>query len=193
MRAFLISVAAFGFAGTALADGFSYTHMDGGYTRTEIDDDAFGFDVDGDGFSVGGSLAATDNLHVFANFSDQDFDFDLNLQTLSVGAGVNWPLHADLDIVGRLAYVKSDIDGPFGIDISDDGYAAGAGLRGRVLQRMELEGGFVYVNYDEGGSETTPNFSARFFLTDMFAVGASVALEDDATTWGISGRFNFGI
>lgn len=25
-----------------------------------------------------GSLAATDNFHVFAAFSDQDFDFDLN-------------------------------------------------------------------------------------------------------------------
>lgn len=192
MRAFLLFIAAFGFASATLADGFSYTHLDGGYARTEIDSNVFGADVDGDGFFLGGSLAATDNFHVFAAFSDQDFDFDLNYQTLSVGAGVNWPLHPNLDIVGRLSYVKADIDGPFGISISDDGYAAGAGLRGRVAERVELEGGLVYVNYDESGSDTTPNLGARFLLTDAFALGASVSFEDDVTTWGIGARLNFG-
>lgn len=192
MRAFLLFIAAFGFAGSTLADGFSYTHLDGGYARTEIDRNVFGVDVDGDGFTLGGSLAATDNFHVFAAFSDQDFDFDLNFQTLSVGAGLNWPLHSDLDIVGRLSYVKVDIDGPFGISVSDDGFAAGAGLRARVAERVELEGGFVYVNLDEGGSDTTPNFGARFLLTDAFAIGANVTLEDDVTTWGIGARLNFG-
>lgn len=192
MRPFWLFIAAFGFAGATHADGFSYTHLDGGYIKTEIDSDVLGFDVDGDGFTLGGSVAATENFHVFAAFSDQDFDFDLNYQTLQVGAGVNWPLHSNLDLVGRLSYVKADIDGPFGIDISDDGYAAGAGLRGRVAERVELEGGVVYANLDDGGSETTPSLAARFLLTDAFALGANVAFEDDATTWGIGARLNFG-
>lgn len=192
MRAFLPLVAALGFTGSALAEGFSYTHLDGGYARTEIDSNVFGADIDGEGFTLGGSLAATNNFHVFAAFSDQDFDFDLNYQTLSVGAGVNWSLHSDLDVVGRVSYVKADIDGPFGISVSDDGFAVGAGLRGRVADRVELEGSLVYVNFDEGGSDTTPNVGARFLLTDTFAIGASASFEDDVTTWGVGARLNFG-
>lgn len=192
MRAFLLFIAAFGFVGSALADGFSYTHVDGGYARTDIDRDVFGLDVSGEGFVVGGSLAVSGNVHVFAAFSDQDFDFDLNLQTLSVGAGVNWPLHANLDIVGRVSYVKSDIDGPLGTSVTDDGFAVGAGLRGRVVEHVELEGGFVYVSLDDGGSDTTPRFGARYLLTDSFALGADVTLEDDVTTWSIGARLNFG-
>ncbi len=192
MRGFVYMMAAFGFAGPALADGFSYTHVDAGYVRSEIDNDVFGVDVDGDGFTVGGSIAASDNVHVFAGFSDQDFDFDLNLQTIAVGAGLNWPLNPNLDVIGRLAYVKSEIDGPFGIDVEDDGYAAGAGLRGRVAGRVELEGRVSYVSFDDGGSETTPSFAARYFFTDAFAVGADVALEDDVTTWSLGARLNYG-
>lgn len=192
MRALVLSIAAFGFAGSAIADGFSYTHLDAGYVKTDIDSDVVGFDVDGDGFMVGGSLAATDNFHVFAAFTDQDFDFDLNYQTLSVGGGVNWPLHPNLDVIGRLSYVKADLDGPLGIDVSDDGFSVGAGLRGRVAERIELEGGVTYVNFDELGSETTPTLGARFLITDAFALGANVAFDDDATTWGLGARFNFG-
>src|SRR5690606_2205847 len=69
MRPFWLFIAAFGFAGATHADGFSYTHLDGGYIKTEIDSDVLGFDVDGDGFTLGGSVAATENFHVFAAFS----------------------------------------------------------------------------------------------------------------------------
>jgi hypothetical protein len=192
MRAFLLFIAAFGLAGSALGDGFSYSLLEGGYVRTDIDRDVFGVDVVGDGFSVAGSLAATENFHVFGAFADQDFDFDFGLQTFSVGAGLNWPLHSDLDIIGRVSYVKTEIDGPFGISISDDGFGASAGLRGRVLQRAELEGAVAYVKLDGGGSNTAPNFAARIFLTDMFALGAAVTFDDEVTTWGINARLNFG-
>lgn len=183
------SIAALSIAGTAMAqDGFDYSYVEIGYVKSEIDD----LDIDGDGLGLRASYEFTENFHAFAAYSDQDFDFDVGAKTWEVGAGLAWPVNPNLDIVGTVSYVKGEIDVPFVGDFEDDGFALGAGLRGRVIEKLELTGGLKYVNLDESGSDTTVAAGARYFFTNMFAAGVDVDFDDDGTTWMLGARLSFG-
>ncbi|PZN35391.1 MAG: hypothetical protein DIU71_00095 [Proteobacteria bacterium] len=186
-RILLGSIAAMGltgFAGQALAaEGLSYTYVEAGYVRTDVDSP----NIDGDGFGLRGSLAVTDMVHVFATFSDQDLD-GVDLESYEVGAGLNWPLQSNLDLVGTLSYVRQEIG-----RYDDDGFALGLGLRGRIGERFEAQGGLRHVNFDDRSDETSGVLSGRYFLTDTFALSAEVEFSDDFTTFMIGGRLNFAL
>jgi hypothetical protein len=183
------SILALSMAGSAMAEGgFDYSYVELGYMQTEIDD----FDVDGDGFGLRGSLEVTDNFHVFATYANQDFDYDVSSTTFEVGAGYAWALNPNLDLVGSLSYVKAELEVPFFGDFDDDGFALGAGVRGRPMDQLELTAGLKFTSFDEGGDDTAVAGGARYFLTDAFAVGLDVEFDDDATTWMIGGRLSFG-
>jgi hypothetical protein len=194
------SVAALAISGQALAeDGFSYTYLDLGYTDSELEfsDSGVDADADGDGFRLGGSFALTDRIHLLASYSDLDYEFDVGGLTgetsadiLSVGGGVNIPLKPTLDFVGTLAYTKGEIDEA---DFDDDGFTLGAGLRGRVAERLELTGGIQYLEGDLSDifGDTSFGVGARYFFTNMFALVADVNVGDDTTAWMLGGRFNF--
>jgi hypothetical protein len=182
------SVVALAISGQALAeDGFNYTFLDLGWANSEIDD----LDVDGDGFALRGSLALTDRFHLIASYSDLDYDFDVGSQGLEIGGGLNLPLSPKLDFVGSISYLEQEVDVPGFGSVDDDGFGLGAGLRGRVAERLELTGGLQYVDFSDGGDDTAFGAGARYFFTDMFALGADVSLNDDVTTWMIGGRINF--
>ena len=83
------TLAALSYVGPALADeGLSYSFLEAGYVRTELDD----VDVNGDGFGIRGSYAFTKNVHGFASYQNQDFDFGITGDQWTFGAGVNFPL-----------------------------------------------------------------------------------------------------
>jgi hypothetical protein len=188
-RFVLGSIVALGLCGPAIAaDGFSYSFVDAEFVKSEIDD----IDVEGDGFGIVGSYEFTENLHGFVEYADQDFDFDVSAQTLQVGAGVNWPLNPNLDVIGTLSYVQAEVDVPTFGSVDDDGFGLGVGLRGRVLERLELTGGIDYVDLKDSGDDTAFGVGARYFFTDMFAVGADANFNDDGTTWMLGARLNFG-
>jgi hypothetical protein len=183
------SIAALSIAGPAMAeDGFDYSYVELGYVKSEIDD----FDVDGDGLGVRGSYEFTQNFHAFASYADQDYDFDLSATTFELGAGYAWPVNPNFDVVGTLSYIQTEVDVPTFGTFEDDGFAAGAGVRARVVEALELTGGLKYVSYDEVGSDTTFGAGARYFFTKMFAAGVDVDFDDDGTTWMLGGRMSFG-
>ena len=183
------SIAALSLAGPAMAeDGFDYSYVELGYVKSELDD----FDVDGDGLGLRGSYEFTENFHAFAAYTDQDFDFDVSATTLEVGAGFAWPVNPNMDIVGTVSYIQGEIDVPSFGDFEDDGFAFGAGLRARVIEKLELTGGLKYVNFDAAGNDTTLGAGARYFFTNMFAAGVDVNFDDDGTTWMLGGRLSFG-
>jgi hypothetical protein len=135
---FLGMVAALGIAGPAMADeGFNYSYVDLGYVRSDLDD----YNVSGDGFGVRGSYEITRNVHAFAAYSDQDFDFNVNATTFELGAGYAWPVNPNLDLVGRASYVKAEVDAPGIGSADDDGLGLGLGVRARVINVVELTGG----------------------------------------------------
>jgi hypothetical protein len=182
-------IAAFGFVGTAFADeGVSYSYLEGGYVHSKLDD----LDIDGSGFGIQGSYAFAKNVHGFAGYQNQDFDFDVNIDQWEFGAGVNFSVSPKLDVVGRLAYVgiKAEIPGLASAD--DSGVGASAELRSRLTDTLELHGGVSYVNLNDSGNGTSGTLGARVFFTKMFALGADASFNDDGTTFMLGARVDFG-
>ncbi|MET0983967.1 MAG: outer membrane beta-barrel protein [Steroidobacteraceae bacterium] len=188
-KSLFLGLLALSIAGPAMAeDGFDYSYVELGYVKSELDD----FDVDGDGFGLRGSYEFTQNIHAFAAYSDQEFDFDVNATTLELGAGYAWPVNSDMDLIGTVSYLQAEIDVPGFGSVDDDGLGLGVGVRARVVEVVELTGGVQYVNFDDAGSDTSLTAGARYFFTNMFAAGIDLAFDDDGTTWMLGGRFSFG-
>jgi len=177
------SIAALSLVGQAFADdGFSYSYLEANYLNTSLDD----ADVDGDGFGVNGSIAFNPMFHGYVEYSNLDFD-GTSINGWEVGGGINHALNPTIDLIGRLAYVKADVEGPG----DDDGFAVQAGVRARPAPNFELEGLLHYVDLSDSGDNTALRANARYFFMPQFAVGAGVEFDDDATTWNVGFRWNF--
>ena len=172
----------------ALADGPSYNYIQGSYERVEID--AVGGDVDGNGFGIAGSFEITDLWHAFASYGTAEFDFSVDFDQLTIGGGIHSPLNENVDLVFNLAYIQLDASA-FGFSADDDGFGASLGLRGNVAERVELEGFIDYVDLDSSGDDTSFRGAAWYAFTDAFSAGLQLGFGDDATSFGIGGRFFF--
>jgi len=172
------------------AEGLSYSYIDLAYINTDIDQ----FDEDVDGFALRGSLEITDQVFLFANYADQStsiFGDDLDVQNYGLGVGYAWPIAPSMDLYGKIGYVKYEADFR-GFNADDDGYSLALGLRGRPADQIELEGAINYVDLSDSGDDTSLGLGARWFFTDQFAVGVEGDFSDDANTYGIGVRWNFG-
>ena len=171
------------------ADELSYSYLDPAYITTDID----GFDEDVDGFALRGSLEVTDQMFAFAGYTDQSTDIfgeDLEFRTMSIGGGYAWPLSNRADVYGRLGYVKQEAEYA-GFNADDDGFLLGAGLRGRVAQEFELEGGINYVDLSDSGDNTSVFGAGRWYFTPAFAAGIEAELGDNVNTYGLGVRWSF--
>ena len=65
------------------------------------------------------------------------------------------------------------------------------GIRARVADNVELEGGINYVDLDAAGDDTSFGFGGRYYFTEAFALGAGVELGDDVTGWNVGVRYEF--
>jgi hypothetical protein len=174
----------------AQAEGLSYSYVDLAYITTDIDQ----LDDELDGFALRGSLEVTDQVFLFAGYSDQSTSVrgrDIDGEAFNLGVGFAWPIAASTDLYGKLGYVSSEIDFPGG-SYDDDGYALGVGLRGRVADQFELEGSLNYVDLSDSGDDTSLGLAGRWYFTDQFALGVEGAFGDDATTLGVGIRWDFG-
>lgn len=184
------ALAAAAIAPPAMADAPRYTYVEAGYTSIDQDDP-----IDSvDGFTLGGSLAVTDTVHLFARYLDGEADFSiagfsgsLDVQQWAVGAGLNLPVATDTDFVGRLAYVKAEVDG-FGASADGDGYALSAGLR-TVRGKWDLEGAVVYTDIEDE-DDTALDLRAQYLFTPEFSVGPTVSLGDNVG-FGVNFRYAF--
>src|SRR5688572_5762775 len=95
------------------AEGLSYKYIDLGYSQTELDD----FDADGDAFSISGAFALAANWHIFGAYADGSGDVDgfsnvdIDITSWNAGLGYNRSLNDKIDFVGRVSYVKSELEG----------------------------------------------------------------------------------
>jgi hypothetical protein len=180
------SLAALGLTGQAIAaDGFSYSYLEAAYVSTDLDGDVVGTNVDGDGFALKGSIAFSDMIHGYVDYSRQDFDF-VDIDSWEVGVGFNHALSSNLDLIGRAGYAKFDAE-----VVDDDGFALQAGVRGRPADGFEIEGLIHYVDLSDSGDGTSAIVNGRYFFTDTFAAGAGVEFGNDATTWNVGLRYTF--
>jgi hypothetical protein len=190
MRKFLWigTIAAVGLTGQALAqDAISYSYLEADYLSTDFDRDAtFGVKVDGDGFGLQGAVAFGPMLHGYVEYTNQDFDFDLSIETVEVGIGGSWSVAENASIFGRAAYASGDVD-----FFDDDGYALQAGVRALVSPALELEGLIHYTDIGDFGDNTTFRASGRYWFNPSIALTAGVELDSDVKIWMVGARYSF--
>jgi len=160
----------------ALAEGMSYSYVDAAYVDTDIDGAP-----SADGFGLRGSVGFAENYFVFGEYTDQSAG-GADLTTYGVGLGGHYRIAENLDLVGRLGWIKAEIDAGFFGEADDDGYLLDFGLRGRVGAAVELEGGVRYTDFSDGGDSTGLFVGGRFHFNDTWALGAEYQDGDDTST-----------
>lgn len=180
------------FAFPAFADDISYNFVELGYQRISFDDDPVpGSDFDGDGFGIAGSFELGENAFIAGGYSQADFDFGVKLDTLSLGVGYHVGISDNLDFYGMLSAIR--VDGSIsGLGSADeDGYGAQIGLRGMIGDRFELSGSLAYVDLGDGADGTEVGAGLQYYVTERFAVGLSLGVDEDATSYGAGVRLYF--
>lgn len=171
----------------AVAQDLDYTFLELSYVDAELDT---GFvDVGGNGFALTGSVLITDSVFLFAGYGTQDYDFGVDGTTYDLGAGMRWGLKPGLDLVGEVAWAYTEVEAN-GFSVDDDGLGLGLGLRGRINNDFELQGGLRYVDYDD--SETYVSLRGRWHFSPTWAAGLGLDFDDDATVWSLGLRAQFG-
>ena len=160
----------------ALAEDMSYSFVDLAYVDTEID----GVGPSLDGFALRGSVGFATNWFAFGEYADQSVS-GVDVTSISVGIGGHYGLAESLDLVGRLGWTQAEVDsGPFNAE--DDGYLVDLGLRGRVGDAVELEGGARYTDFSDGGDATSLFVGGRFHFNQTWALGAEYQDGDDSSS-----------
>ncbi len=145
---------------TASAQSIGYSYLEAGYSRIESVPDA-------DGWAVNGSVALSDNFHLFAGYSQNETSRgSIDLDIFNVGVGYNHILSSRLHLLGRAGYTNYDTN--FG---SIDGWFTEVGLRGELVEGLQ---GWALAGYEDGDG-----ISGEFF-------GKIGALIKFAPRWGIS-------
>lgn len=172
----------------AAAEGLDYSYVQGSYSQVEFDD----IDVDGDGFGISGSFAIGSSFAIIAGYETGDLDFDVETTGFEIGGLYHAPLSDNVDFVTTLSYVSVEFDVPGFGSADDDGFGVGAGLRAMASPKVELNGGISYVDFSDGGDDTTFGGGFRYHFTEAFSAGLSGSWGDDASSYGINGRLSFG-
>lgn len=188
MRRSCLIVALLSLAATAAAEGLDYSFVQGSYSQVEFDD----IDVDGDSFGIAGSFAIGDRFAVIAGYEAADYDFDVETTAYEIGGLFHVPLSDRVDFVSTLSYVSLEVDVPNFGSVDDDGFGVGIGLRGMASPKVEFDGGISYVDFSDGGDDTTFGAGVRYHFTDAVSAGLDGSWGDDTSAYGISGRIGFG-
>jgi Outer membrane protein beta-barrel domain len=202
MRRTLLSLAVASLACLPVAShagDISYSYAEIAYVSTDIDD----FDETFDGFALGGSVEVAENFFLFGSYTDQSGDFDdldfgnvdIDVTGWTIGGGYAYPVSDTMDLVGRLAYVSTELEASAfdnSGSVDDDGYSLGAGLRAMPIKQLEIEGDITYVDLSDTGDSTTFGIAGRYYFVPQFAVGVAAGFGDDSTSYGVSARWNFG-
>ena len=130
--------------GISLAE-FTYSNVEVSFVDVELDGPA---NVDGDGFEIAGTYDLSGRLFLFGEWQEQNLDFGIDGRSVELGAGMRHEINPDLDLVGTLSYIDTEVDlGNFSAD--DDGLALGGGIRTRIAESFELDALLRYVDFDE--------------------------------------------
>lgn len=182
---------------SASAEDFSYDYLYMGYGTTDLDT----VNVDGNGYTAGASLAFSDKVHGFADYETAGLDAaglfsDTDLKRYSVGVGYNTAMSDAVSLFARLSYeyFEMKIDDPlFGpVTIDDNGYGFAFGARIAVGSKLELNGIAKYIDYTDGGEDTSIEVAALYEIVDALAIGLSADWSDDISTYTFYGRLYFG-
>ena len=101
----------------------------------------------------GPQVTSTDEIFLTAGYTDISADiggYNISEQDLALSVGYAYPVAANTDVIGRVGYVRAELDAEDLGDDSDDGYSLGVGVRTRPLDPIELEANVMYVDLGRG-------------------------------------------
>ena len=137
------------------AEDMSYSNVDLGYVTTDID----GVGPSLDGFDVRGSIGFAEHYFAIRGVLERQSVSGVDLDQTAVGLGGHCGLSDNLDLVGRVGWFKAEVSGG-GTSLDEDGYLVSAGLRGKVGDKVELEGGVNYTDSVDSGGDRPRSWSA---------------------------------
>jgi len=173
-------------AQTAAAEGFSYNLIEGSYNTGDIE----GTDLDG--FGIKGSWELAPSIFVLGGLQNLDIDGGGSYDTLNLGVGMNWALSDNADLFGAATFERADL-GP-----AESGFGVQAGVRGRMVERLELSAAIKYSDIGDFGDAFTYTVGGRWYFTPNFALGLDynkVDLGDvnaDGDLFSVALRYDFG-
>ncbi|WP_417435137.1 outer membrane beta-barrel protein [Idiomarina abyssalis] len=181
MRKAVVALLMLSLPGVVLAESPNWNKVDASYLDTDVGVDGVDDDLSFDGFRVGGSAAidpdmvVLDNLFVFADFdsvSNDDSNFDLDIDFLSAGIGSYKHLTKTTDLYATVSFehVESEASA-FGLSESgsDKTWGVGIGLRSMLTPNVEIDTKLDYVAFDE--ELIRFNLSAFYHVTKNFSFG----------------------
>jgi hypothetical protein len=189
------------------AGDFNYSYLEANWVSYDLDASArvtdtptntdFGVSSDDDnGFELGGSIAFSDDWHVFGEYMSADQDVKIrgtlngvpldtgtgfDIDRARIGVGYAWGFRKNFDLYGRLSYDWAEIDEikaaglSFG-DNDDTGPGAEIGSHWRAWRGLELDLSLRYTDVgdvDGGGdfdSDVLAGLDARWWFNDRWGL-----------------------
>jgi opacity protein-like surface antigen len=184
MRRFVFAgaIVAFAAAPFAAVAGPDYTYLGAGYGVIEPD----GLD-DFDGFTLEGSVAVHENVHLLAEFI-QGEEGPIEIDRTRIAAGYNMPLNSTTDFVARAGWSFIDVDAGRFISASDDGFLAQVGVRSMATEVLELN---AFLVYDDLESELGLQLGGVYNFTPNLGATAGYSYSGEIQTVGVGLRYNF--
>ena len=148
-------------------------------------------DVDtsgGDGFQLGGSVQLDGPWILIGSITALDFNNNVDSTLLELGGGYVWNYSNDVDLIGTLTLVRSEVD-TFGGDFDDTGVAFSAGARGLLTPQIELRGSVNHINLDN--SDTYLELAGDYYFTEQLSAGLSLEFAGDTDSLTIGARWFF--
>jgi len=176
----------------ALADANNFNYLEGRYLNGEIEELN---DLDVDGWELNGSVELTDQIFITAQFGEVEPDegnFNVELETASLGLGYVFGQTANASYYGTLRYVEQEVAVNNFASTDEDGYAIGFGTRMNLSQQAELRLNLDYV--DVGDEDTfVPSAQVVYSFTPQVAgvLDYSHSTDLDYHTVGLGLRFYF--
>ena len=155
-------------------------------------------DLDGQkftGFGVSGTKLLNENVFLTGSYSTVSDDMkvfgstiDVDLNTLSLGAGYRYALDTNIDVFGVLSYVdlSADVSG-FGTssDDSENGFGLEAGVRSLLNEQFEVMGSVSYVDVGDE-SEVGFGVSGIYHFNEQFSASLGYVAAEDTDTLSAS-------
>lgn len=179
----LLAVVASALPAVSEAETLDYSFAELGYVDSE-----FG-NLNGDGISLRGAVEINETFFVFASYWDVGYDFNVDLTSIEAGGGAHLPFNDKVHFVGRFGLVKSELDTNNSSN-DDDGFTFGGHVRAEVMPRLELEGGFDYIDLGMD-PDTLLVAQARYFFIDNIAGGLRLEFGDDIDSMSLGVRVTF--
>ena len=168
--------------------GFDYNYAELSYDKHDFDVSRAPDNIDGDGFTLSGSFKVADDWHVYASYGTANLDFGIDVDTWALGLGYNYSLKPNVDLYGRVLYIDQSASAN-GFSSHDNGLGLQFRVRGRVNDKVEVEGGIQYL--DVASSDTSLQASVRYYFTRAFSAGVGVTFGGDQGGLGVNARYSF--